>query len=90
MADALFRAEDLSPVGCEQIASRLGLDMAVYRDCVSSARTSASLERDRSDANASGVQGLPTMYVGSERFEGAITAPTLRASIDRALRSRAD
>jgi hypothetical protein len=32
------------------------------------------------------VAGLPTLFVGVERFEGLTDANTLRASIERALR----
>lgn len=89
MADALFRAEDISAAGCEAIAARLGLDLTEYRACVNSPRVSARLERDRDDAARAGVRGLPTMFVGNERFEGVVAEDVLRASIDRALRSHA-
>lgn len=85
LADMLFRSEDLSPAGCERLASQLGIDMARYRTCLDSSETSNRLRTDREDATGSTVQGLPTMFVGRERFEGVVSADALRASIERAL-----
>lgn len=87
MADALFRAEDLSPEGCERIAQQVGLDMGAYRACLASPRPNVALERDERDARAVGVNGLPTLWIGREQFVGLQTPETLRASIDRALAS---
>ena len=88
VAAALFRAEDLTPAGCERVVSDAHADLAAYRACLASHRPDAAIERDLNDARAAGVSGLPTLYVGVERFEGLTDADTLRASIERALRGR--
>lgn len=87
MADALFRAdaETLTAEGCEQIAREAGLDMDAYRACLASTRPESRINRDNELAHQTGVSGLPTFWVGTERFEGPQTPQTLRASIDRAL-----
>ncbi len=85
MADQLFRAEDLTEEGCNRIAERLGLDMAAYRACLASRRPDVLLERDQNDARAANVSGLPTLWIGREKFEGFTSPEALRASIDRAL-----
>lgn len=85
MADALFRAEDLTPEGCERIAQQVGLDMGAFRACMASPRPNVALERDERDARSVGVSGLPTLWIGREQFVGLQTPETLRASIDRAL-----
>ncbi len=86
MAEALFRAEDLTVEGCERLAREAGLDMEAYRACMASQRPEVSLERDMNAARGAGVSGLPTLWIGRERFEGLQTAEVVRASIDRALR----
>ena len=89
VAASLFRADDLTPVGCERVVSESRADLAAYRECLASHRPDVVLERDLNDARASGVAGLPTLYVGVERFEGLTDADTLRASIERALHNGA-
>lgn len=89
MADRLFRAEQLNPEDCEQIAVTLGLDLADFQRCVRSDRVTERLRADGEAAAAVGVRGLPTFWIGEERFEGVHEADSLRASIERALRQRA-
>lgn len=85
MADALFRAEDLTPEGCERVARGVGVDLGAYRACLASPRPNVAVERDERDARAVGLEGLPTIWIGREHFVGLQTIDTLRASIDRAL-----
>lgn len=85
VADALFRATDLSPQGCERVVQDSGADMSLWRECMASRRPDVILDRDHDDARASGVQALPTLFIGHERFEGFQEPNVLRASIDRAL-----
>ncbi len=87
MAEVLFTSEDITPAGCERIAQQLHLDMATYRSCLASHRPDVLLERDANDARAAGVGGLPTLWIGREKFEGFTAPDALRASIDRALRA---
>ena len=85
MANRLFRSEDLTPEGCERIAQELHLDLAAYRSCLASRRPDVVLERDHDDARAARVSGLPTLWIGREKFEGFTSPEALRASIDRAI-----
>ena len=84
VAEALFRAEDLTPAGCERVVRDSHADLEAYRACLASHRPDVVIERDLNDARAAGVAGLPTLFVGVERFEGLTDANTLRASIERA------
>lgn len=88
MSEALFRAEDLTPEGCEAVARSVGLDLHAYRACLASPRPAVALERDERAARDVGVSGLPTLWVGREQFVGLQSVETLRASIDRALQTR--
>ncbi len=87
VSEALFRAEDLTPEGCERVAQSAGVDLQAYRACLASPRPNVALERDDRAARDAGVSGLPTLWVGREQFVGLQTVETLRASIDRALRN---
>ena len=87
MADALFRNDDIDEAGCAHHAEALHLDMTRYRECLHADRTDARLASDRSDATASEVHGLPTMYIGHMRYEGVVMAPEVRAAIEEALHS---
>jgi len=73
MAEALIAAPiaELSPEGCEKIAATLGLDLARYRADAASAAVRARLEADLDAARATRVRALPTVYIGSQVFEGA-------------------
>ena len=87
MADALFRTapEQLTLEGCERVARETGLDMEAYRTCLASRRPDALIEQHNNLAHDVGLTGLPTFWVGTERFEGPQTPEVLRASIERAL-----
>ena len=73
MADALFTApvEDLTPDGCEKLASSLGLDQSAYRACVQDPKTDARIQADQNDFKAAQGKGLPTIWVDEEKIEGA-------------------
>lgn len=86
MAARLFRAERLRREDCEEIAVSLGLDRDEFRRCVDSDRVAQRLRADQSDADTAGIRGLPTFWIGEERFEGVHESEVLRTSIERALR----
>lgn len=86
MAERLFVAERLSPQDCEEIAVSLGLDRDEFRRCLNAKRTEARLRADQDAAETVGIKGLPTFWIGEERFEGVHESTTLRSSIERALR----
>jgi protein-disulfide isomerase len=87
MAAALFSAEDLTIEGCNRIAQSTGIDMATYRTCLASTRPDVRIERDHNDAREARVGGLPTLWIGNEKFEGLTSPDALRQSIDRAIRA---
>lgn len=85
MANLLMTTENMSKEACEQIAVKLGMDVAAYRECVSSERVTKRLEQDREEAISVGVRALPTYYIGRERFEGGREDDVIRSSIERAI-----
>jgi protein-disulfide isomerase/uncharacterized membrane protein len=79
-------AEELTAEGCTKVAATLGLDPERFRACMADPSTDARIKAD-SDAffkQASG-HGLPTIFVGAERFEGAQDEATLEAAVKSAL-----
>ena len=84
-ADALFVADDLSPAGCQEIAARFGLDRDAMRACMSSAETDARVERDTAAFASTGGEGVPLLFIGAARFEGAQPPETLEAAVDDAI-----
>jgi len=90
MADALFRApvNELTPAGCEKIAETLGLDPAVYRACVADPKTEARIQSDTSQFHDSHGHGLPTIWIGDQRLEGAQPGEAYEKAMERALASQ--
>ncbi len=85
MAAALFTApvEDLTPDGCERLATRVGCDLARYRAALADPATRARIARDVADAHAAGASALPTIDIGRARFAGSNhAADELRAAIE--------
>lgn len=84
-AHALYEAMDLSEAACEDLAVEHGVDRDQFQRCLSNPATDARLERDRAAFEAVQGDGVPLLFVGGRRLEGAQTAATLRAAIDEAL-----
>jgi predicted DsbA family dithiol-disulfide isomerase len=90
MAEALFSApvEDLTPEGCERIASGLGIDPGAFRACFADAATSARVEAEIADFKSSGGRSLPTIWVEDTKFIGAQDRETLERAIERAIEAK--
>lgn len=73
MAKALFEVEpdELTPEGCEQIAARVGCDLAKYRAQIADPALAKRIAQDVADARAAGVAGFPTVFIGDARVSGA-------------------
>jgi protein-disulfide isomerase len=85
MSEALFASKDLSPAGCERLASQLGLDLPKFQKCVDDPATEREL-----DATAwvkdLGQRGLPLVWIQDELVSGAPTRRALEAAFARAER----
>lgn len=85
IADALYRATDLGEPGVAHAAEELGLSRGAVEACAAEPRTEARLESDRRAFEAVGGDGVPLVFIGKERFDGARPASELRAALDVAL-----
>ncbi len=88
MAEALYAAapDELTSEGCERLAERLGMDLAAYRQCLSSDRPAQRLAADAADARSAGLGNeAPVFWIGDTRYRGWQPADVIRDGIERAL-----
>lgn len=86
MADALFAAplDQLFAPGVRTIAEGLGLDLRAYDLCVTSPATEARIDKDRADFYATGAKGIPLLFVGPVRLDGAQEKSAIANALSRA------
>ncbi|HUS32140.1 MAG TPA: vitamin K epoxide reductase family protein [Kofleriaceae bacterium] len=87
MARRLFELPpaELTPAGCEKVAVELGCDVMKYRETFASAELRARIEADMADARAAQLEGFPTIFIGTQKFEGSDhSSEKLLAAIERA------
>ncbi len=85
MADRLFSVE-LSPEAITRAAEAVRLDPAGFDACMGSEQISERLVEDAALLPDEELQGLPTTYVGSQRFIGVPSEVALRDAFERAKR----
>lgn len=82
---ALFEAQDLSEQACEDLAIERGVDRDKYQRCLADPATDARIEQDLAMFDAIKGDGVPLLYVGRTRLEGAQPRGSLEAAIDGAI-----
>jgi len=87
-AHALFTTQDLSEAACEEAAVVRGVDAARYRACLASVAPDARLARDLAAYESVRGDGVPLLYIGKERIDGAPPTPVLAAAVEDVLPSR--
>ena len=89
MAEALFTVppEQLTPEGCESLAIKYGLDASAFRDCVKDPAIQARIDADRETFHATHGHGLPTIFIGETKLEGAQERAVLESTLDNAIRA---
>jgi protein-disulfide isomerase/uncharacterized membrane protein len=87
MADALFRmpGAEMTVEGCTKVAVHLKLDERVFRQCMQDAKIDARIQEDRELFRAVQGRGLPTLWIGTDKIEGAADRERLRQALDEAL-----
>ena len=58
------RQDDLSEDGLKRDAAAIGLDQAMFNQCMASGAEVARVNRDREDGKALGVNSTPTFFIG--------------------------
>lgn len=87
-AHALFSSPDLSEVACEELATSRGVDRTLYQRCLADPATDARIRRDMEAYIAVHGDGVPLLYVGKNRLDGAQTQAELAAALDEELGAR--
>jgi len=89
--DALFATQqqwaalsDAGPV-LDSIASRVGVDVPEWKQCVRSGKMRPSIENDRDRLEAAGVRSTPSFLIGDLVLLGTQPMEALRPALDAAL-----
>jgi len=88
VAEALFAVEvqNLTGEGCEKIAVAAGLELEAFRACIKDPSTPAKVLADKEAFKSVGGKGLPLVFIGTKRLDGANERATLEAALLEALR----
>jgi predicted DsbA family dithiol-disulfide isomerase len=86
-AHALMNANDLSEHACAEIAVQHRVDRDVFERCTHDSKTEERIARDTAMFDALGGDGVPLLYVGGARLDGAQTRGSLESALDEALDS---
>lgn len=81
----LMAANDLTERACAEAAVQHRVDRDQYDRCVHDSRTDERLERDTAMFDAVEGDGVPLLYVGRARLDGAQTRSSLETALDDAL-----
>ncbi len=82
---ALTTADDLSEQACAELAASHGIDRDRFERCVRDPATDERIERDKATFDAVDGDGVPLLFVGRTRLEGAQSRSALEAAIDDAI-----
>jgi predicted DsbA family dithiol-disulfide isomerase/uncharacterized membrane protein len=88
MADHLFQAEALTPKANMEKAKELGLDVKLFDACLRDPKTDARIVLEAKILYDSEFLGLPTTYVGAQRFVGAQPPEIFRDAFEEAARGK--
>ncbi len=86
MADRLFAAQDLRAEANRALAQELGIELGAYDRCIASGEADRVIDSESKILIESGLQGLPTTYVGAKTIIGAQPEEVFRDAFDRAER----
>lgn len=73
----------------DSLATREGVAMPAWRECMSTHATLPLIEADRDRGSAAGVSSTPSFLIGNEAIAGAQPIGAFREVVERALRSAA-
>ena len=78
---------DLGDARLASIATELKLDSQKFEDCQKSYRARAAVDASRADAAASGLEGVPALFLNGRRVAGAIDYELLASRVRQVLES---
>lgn len=81
-AAALFSSDDLSEATCERLAEEHGVARDALERCLHDPSTDVRIEQDVALFDSVHGDGVPLLFVGNERLEGAQSRDRLASAID--------
>ncbi len=84
----LFTGTDLSEAGLNTMAEQTGLDMTKFKECVSSGKYKAAVDKDMADGSAVGVTGTPAFFINGRSLSGAQPFEKFKEIIDAELAAK--
>jgi len=69
-----------------KLATELGLDVAAFRECMSSERYRENIEEDLAEGQRRGVRGTPTFFINGRMVVGAQPFETFKQIIEEELK----
>ena len=86
MHDLMFENQNaLEDTDLERYALQSGLNVATFKECVSSQQAAQKVDADKAQGDALGVQGTPTFFIGQSVVVGAQPVSNFRSAIDSEL-----
>ena len=95
MRDAMFGADDLSPVSLLKYGRQINLDTTAFGTCLNDKKYTAAIQKDVADAGALGINGTPSFVVAKTakdelqgmRIVGAVPYSVFDTAIQNQLNS---
>jgi protein-disulfide isomerase len=84
-ADALFTSFDLGDSVCENLAVQRGVDREAFQRCVHSPLIDERIDKDIAAFDSTNGDGVPLLFVGARRLDGAQPPSVLEAALDDAI-----
>jgi protein-disulfide isomerase len=86
MHDKLFENQQkLDRESIEGYAEQLGLNFETFQEAVDGNAAKDAVAADKSDGQAVGVSGTPTIYINAVKYTGQYTVEAMQAAIEAAL-----
>ena len=79
---ALMTSPDLSEAACERIAEEHGIARDAFQRCLADSSTDARLDKDLLLFDMVHGDGVPLLFIGKTRLEGAQSRSSLEAALD--------
>lgn len=71
--DALFALKDFTNENLDNIAEKIGLNLAVFKGCVNSELSRSAVLKDAQEAQRLGIDGTPSFFVNGRLIKGVIS-----------------
>lgn len=68
----------------EKLAADIGLDTAVYNQCLESQKYKEAMLREDIEARDQGINSTPTIYINDVKYEGAFDPIAFKAAVEQA------